>query len=326
MQWCSDPAASDRQRRDFIDDYLRRLSLADSAERSLEPSLALLAALIEAHLRRIPFETLDAHLTPPPPPCTLEFEALRLKLLHRRRGGNCFELNGLFRILLLAIGYSVELLPCRVFAGKERGRKGRPGYRAKPSHVALLVSCAAGAEHESENPERYFVDVGFGEAPLGPILYAPGDQETPEGMRSKIEFEGTDDARLCGYDNVELQWFLDGAWAPRLQWGAKLLPHTSFKEADAYLADFAASEVGRFQGPLTGKLVVCTLSRAAKVTVAGLRLKVTSPRFGGSQTVTTYGSVDKLRAALLQLFDIPLEETAGLSVDKNTPPDWWSHL
>ncbi len=66
------------------------------------PDLALLSALTQAHTQSIPFENLDVLLGLP---ISLEPEALFQKLVVDRRGGYCFEQNGLFLEVLRELGF-----------------------------------------------------------------------------------------------------------------------------------------------------------------------------------------------------------------------------
>ena len=81
--------------------YLDRIGYAGG----LEPNAANLVALMKAHRTAVPYETLDLwrgrHTT-------LATEALYDKIVTRRRGGYCFELNGLFAWLLRELGYNVR--------------------------------------------------------------------------------------------------------------------------------------------------------------------------------------------------------------------------
>lgn len=74
---------------------------------SVAPTLPVLQALHLAHLRHVPFENLDIHLGRP---ISLAEDDLFAKVVGRRRGGFCYELNGLFAALLREIGYEVTLL------------------------------------------------------------------------------------------------------------------------------------------------------------------------------------------------------------------------
>jgi len=64
----------------------------------LTPTLETLHAVVARHAATIPFENLDVLLGRP---IRLDAESLQKKLVRERRGGYCFEQNGL---LLLALG------------------------------------------------------------------------------------------------------------------------------------------------------------------------------------------------------------------------------
>src|ERR1051325_8331232 len=100
-----------------------------------------LHALQLAHLTTVPFENLSIHLGEPIP---LTEDALYDKIVERRRGGFCYEVNGLFAALLTHLGYSLTMHEVRVYWN---GRLGVPF-----DHLALRV--------ELDRP--WLVDVGFG--------------------------------------------------------------------------------------------------------------------------------------------------------------------
>ncbi|MFD4907434.1 arylamine N-acetyltransferase family protein [Kitasatospora purpeofusca] len=139
--------------------YLARIG----AERPARAGAAELARLQEAHLDAVPFENLSIHLGEP---VVLEPEALLEKVVGRRRGGFCYELNGAFAALLRALGYRVELLAARVFDGAEPG----PPF----DHLALRVEADGVA---------WLVDVGFGRFARRPLrLDERGRQQDPAGV------------------------------------------------------------------------------------------------------------------------------------------------
>src|SRR3954451_18090487 len=80
--------------------------------RSTDPTLDTLHGLVAAHNRSIPFENLDPLLGVPV--ADLGPGALTAKLVHRRRGGYCYEHNGLMGYVLEALGYGVDRLAGRV--------------------------------------------------------------------------------------------------------------------------------------------------------------------------------------------------------------------
>src|SRR5689334_17036776 len=90
-----------------IPTYLQRIAYRGS----LQPTAATLRALHQAHMLAVPFENLDIHLGRP---LLLDRPALFEKIVARRRGGFCYELNGLFAALLQALGFDVTMLSARV--------------------------------------------------------------------------------------------------------------------------------------------------------------------------------------------------------------------
>lgn len=83
--------------------YLARIAYGGP----VAPTLPVLQDVHLAHLRSVPFENLDIHLGRP---ISLAEEDLFAKVVRRRRGGFCYELNGLFAVLLRELGFGVTLL------------------------------------------------------------------------------------------------------------------------------------------------------------------------------------------------------------------------
>lgn len=141
-----------------VDAYLARIGTT----RPARADVAVLRELQRAHLRAVPFENLSIHLGEP---VLLDERSLLEKVVDRRRGGFCYELNGVFAALLTALGYEVTLLAARVFHG----------YRPGPplDHLALRVDLA----------EPWLVDVGFGAFSHHPLrLDRRGEQHDPGGV------------------------------------------------------------------------------------------------------------------------------------------------
>ncbi len=149
-----------------VDGYLDRIGAA----RPAGPDLAGLRDLQERHLGTVPFENLGIHLGES---VTLTGEALVDKVVRRRRGGFCYEVNGAFSALLTALGYRVSLMSAQAY-----GDDGEPG--APFGHLALLV----------ELPEPWLVDVGFGRFSRYPIALADrAPQDDPEGVFRVVDVD-----------------------------------------------------------------------------------------------------------------------------------------
>lgn len=137
--------------------------LARIGAEARKPGAERLRELTARHLDTVPFENLSIHLGEP---IELTESALVDKIVRRRRGGFCYELNGLFAMLLTELGYRVTLLAARVFAPD--GQLGPP-Y----DHLALRVDLA----------EPWLVDVGFGRHARHPLRLAERcDQIDPDGV------------------------------------------------------------------------------------------------------------------------------------------------
>ena len=152
-----------------LDAYLNRVNY--SGPRA--PTLELLNTLTFLHATSIPFENLDILLGQT---ISLEPDALVDKLIRRRRGGYCFEQNGLFLLVLQTLGFDVRPQSARV-------RLQHPRHFTPPrTHVFLDVKL--GTSH-------YATDVGVGAASLTSALRFElnSEQSTPHDVR-RIVFEG----------------------------------------------------------------------------------------------------------------------------------------
>ena len=137
--------------------YLSRIGHTGSTE----PTLETLHALVAAHLRTIPFENLDPLMGVPV--FDLTAAALFAKMVRRRRGGFCFEHNGLMRYVLAGLGFDTEALTARVVWMNPAGLQGPPPAL---THQLLAVRIPGDAQ-------RYLVDVGFGGQTLtSPLRFA----------------------------------------------------------------------------------------------------------------------------------------------------------
>ncbi len=140
-----------------VKNYLDRLQFS-----SAPSSDALgLAKLQERHLLTVPFENLDIVNGVP---IVLDEESILQKVVSRKRGGFCYELNAAFAWLLTELGFKVTLQEARV--ANEQGEFGIPF-----DHLALRV--------DLDRP--YLVDVGFGRGNLCPLAWNNRDEVRERG-------------------------------------------------------------------------------------------------------------------------------------------------
>ena len=131
-----------------------------------EPTLEALSALHLAHPAAIPFESLDPLLGRP---VLLDAPALEAKLVRGRRGGYCFEQNGVFLRVLRQMGFAVTPLSARV-----RWMAPPDAPPTPLSHMMLRLDLREGP---------YICDVGFGgQSPTAPLRFELDlPQETAHG-------------------------------------------------------------------------------------------------------------------------------------------------
>lgn len=121
-----------------------------------EPTLDVLRSLVSAHAQSIPFENLDPLIGVPVD--DLGPAALSDKLVRRRRGGFCYEQNGLMGYALAEVGFRVRRLAGRVVWQSPPGAP-----LTAQTHTVLAVTFPG-------SQGSYLVDVGFGgQTPTSPL-------------------------------------------------------------------------------------------------------------------------------------------------------------
>ncbi|MGY4654558.1 arylamine N-acetyltransferase family protein [Mycobacterium sp. URHB0021] len=156
-----------------------------------EPTLETLGALVAAHNRAIPFENLDPLLGVPV--FDLSSTALADKLVRRRRGGYCYEQNGLMGSVLEALGYGAERLAARVV-----WMKTGDDLPAR-THQVLSVDIP-------DVDGRMLVDVGFGGQTLtSPIRLEVGPAQSTRHEPYRLRERG---------DGYVLEAEVGGQWQP----------------------------------------------------------------------------------------------------------------
>lgn len=137
---------------------------------ALEPTWQTLRALHEAQLLTVPFENLAIRLGRE---IVLDEAALWAKIVAHRRGGFCYELNGLFALLLRSPGFRVYLLSAAVATATH-------GFGPDFDHLTLLVHLE----------EDRLADVGFGESFREPLRLQAGLVQSQIRNSYRLECEG----------------------------------------------------------------------------------------------------------------------------------------
>ena len=140
--------------------YLERIGM--ELPENVVPDSAFLRELQFAHCTHIPYENLDIIRGIP---LSLDEDDLFRKVVEERKGGFCFELNGLFAWLLRQLGYKVTEYAARYL----RGESGIPMRR----HRVLKVEAEDGV---------WCCDAGIGEVcPRYPVRLAEGVEQPQLG-------------------------------------------------------------------------------------------------------------------------------------------------
>ena len=182
--------------------YLQRLNYSGPTE----PNAETLRQLQLAHLQNVPFENLSIHSGEP---IVLNDEALFDKIVVRRRGGFCYELNGLFAGLLRELGFKVTMLSARV--ANAAGEFG-PEF----DHMTLLVTAPNAPE------ECWLADVGFGDSFNEPLLL---DVRTAQHQGARAyRLDALEDHLLL------LQKETDGDWVPQYRFTLRAHEYPDYAE------------------------------------------------------------------------------------------------
>jgi N-hydroxyarylamine O-acetyltransferase len=258
-----------------LDAYLDRIGMTAPAR----ADSTALAALQRAHRMAIPFENLDILLGRG---IDLAPEAVFDKLVTRRRGGYCFEQNGLFAQALAAMGFATQRAMARSWHLDPPATPGR-------THVILHVTLSGAS---------WIADAGFGGgyAPPMPLV---ADRIAEDGaVRHRLRRDS------------EHGWMLerDGGDGWRRQYSFTLDP---VYDGDIALANHwtATAPDSRFTaGPVLNRILP-----DGDVSLTGRRL--TRRRAGGG-TQREIGDAAAYRATLAEVFGLALsdEEVAALGL------------
>jgi N-hydroxyarylamine O-acetyltransferase len=247
-----------------LEAYFRRLAVP----RPHTADAVNLHVLHRAHQMRVPFENLSIYLSEP---VLLAEDVLVDKIVTRRRGGFCYELNGAFAILLEAMGAEVRRVAARVYGGD--GQAGPP-----LDHMALVVRAS-----DASGP--WLIDVGFGSHSVYPLLFDSRHEQNDPAGRFLLVDSGDGD----------LDVLKDGS------------PQYRIEPQERSLADFIPTCWWQTTSPdshFTRDIICSRLTKDGRVSIAGRTLIITE---NGSRAEQQLTGDDALLSAYREHFGIILD-------------------
>ena len=221
-----------------------------------------------AHLLNVPFENLSIHWHEP---IVLDDAALFEKIVARRRGGFCYELNGLFASLLRELGFEIAMLSAQV--ADDQGEFSRDF-----DHMTLLVTL---------NEQPWLADVGFGDSFIEPLRLDPNAEQRQRDSQHRI-VEASD------------SWFVleraraDGEWRPEYRFTREPYQYSDYEEMCRYHQTSPESH-------FTQKRICSRLTPAGRRSLSDLRFIVTE---NGTRTERQLADANEYAELLRDQFGI----------------------
>jgi len=243
--------------------YFARIGVSASG-----PSSDALRAIQIGQMRAIPFENIAPFLGEIP---DLSPEAVWHKLIASKRGGYCFELNGLLGCALRALRFPSRPILARVHMGAPAG-----GAR---THLAWIV--------EADGTE-WLVDAGFGgPGPLEPLRLTSQAEQTVAGARFRLRAEPHNRERV-------LERWKGEAWFSLYSFDEARVTTDDIEAANFYCARSDKS-------PFPDHLMMNSHGPEGSTGLFDRDLRIVQ---NGREALETIGSKDDLRRHLAQRFRI----------------------
>ena len=242
-----------------VDAYLARIGYTGARE----PTADVLAALHRAHMLAVPFENLDIHLGVAN---VLDPVHVFDKVVTRRRGGWCYELNGLFALLLEALGFAVTRYSAAVVLSEPPS----PDF----VHLTLRV--------DLDRP--WLADVGFGASFTRPLRLDDESDQERDGKRYRLA-RAADGRTVLHEDDA---------------------PQYAFEEAPREMHEFAEMCRVQQTDPDSHFLQAPMCTRATedgRQTLSGMRLITTTP---AGRSERELESAAEQHAVLCDVFGVDL--------------------
>ena len=249
-----------------VQSYLNRIGV----NKIKTPSLEFLTELQNRHLLSIPFEDLDI----PERRIELDLNKIYEKIIQAKRGGFCYELNGLFHWLLTSLGFKVDMLSARVFNSKNNE------FGPEFDHMTLLV-------HFPKIDKYYLTDVGFGDSFRIPVDIAGGEVNDVSGYYRIKK----------GNNSLELQQENQEKWLPQYSFSLSPKKLSDYEEMCGIQQDSPDSHFRTRN--------LCTIATGTgRITLNNKSLTITE---GKSKNKISFESKEEFNAYLKSYFDIELQ-------------------
>jgi N-hydroxyarylamine O-acetyltransferase len=254
-----------------LDRYLARVGYRGPRT----PSLEALHALTAAHSTSIPFENLAVLLGQG---IDIAPDAVFAKLVEQRRGGYCFEQNGLFLRVLTALGFQATPMAARVHMGQPRD------FVPPRTHLFVRVGFDDGSV--------WLSDVGIGSMSLTAAIRFELDleQATPHEPR-RIVRDG---------DRYFHQARLGDEWLDVYQFSGEIMPRIDQELGNWYTSTHPQSHFRR------DMMVARAAADGGRLSLLKTELKQRAR--DGHAEVTNVRSPEHLRELLASHFGIRLPE------------------
>ncbi|MBC6461071.1 arylamine N-acetyltransferase family protein [Actinomadura sp. HBU206391] len=246
------------------------------------PTARTLRDLHLAHTAAIPFENLDIPLGHG---IRLDLAGLQDKLVHRSRGGYCYEQNLLFAAVLERLGFGVTRLLARIRNGSDKIRP--------RSHATLRVE--AEAEDGAGEGSVWLADVGFGgEGLLEPIPLTAGTPARQGGWSFRLDRE---DGGVWVLRSLH-----SGGWFDLYAFTLEAQPYADFVVSNYFTSTNPSS-------PFVGQAVVQRTSADARHSLRGRDLTVTRPDGSADHRTLTD---EEFAGLLVTTFGIALDQADAM--------------
>ena len=248
-----------------IQSYLNRIGI----NKIKIPSLEFLTELQNRHLLSIPFEDLDI----PGKRIKLDLNKIYQKIIPTKRGGFCYELNGLFHWLLTSLGFRVDMLSARVFNSQKNE------FGPEFDHMTLLVQFPKIDKH-------YLADVGFGDSFRTPIEIYGGEVQDVSGHY-----------RIKGGNNISiLQLENENDWVSQYSFSLAPRKFSDYNQMCNFQQDNPASHF-RIRK-------ICTIAtETGRITLSNYSLTITE---GKLKNKIAFDSQEEFNMYLKKYFDIEI--------------------